>query len=150
MKTKTYIISILVVMCLLFALSYLFNSGRIIKNIPVAVGGANIGNECLATTTSAWLTHPTSVGWKLVEGRGALCSIIVGKAGTAGGTIDFYNATTSNATKRTTISTTTALLISIPTDLAAGDYEYNTHFTNGLFIDVIGTISSTTITYRQY
>lgn len=112
------------------------------------VGSVVQGNEYIATSTAANSVYGASVtGSKLLKtGQGALGSVVVTGANT--GIINFYNATTTNASARIT-ATSTILIASIPASLAAGTYVFDASFTDGLYIDLVGgNMPTTTVTYR--
>jgi hypothetical protein len=115
------------------------------------IGSVTVGNEYYATTTAgsatgfAYATTP----FLIKKGQGTLGSVIVAKAGTAGGSMNFYNATTTNVSLRTgNVATTSIIFASVPSDLAAGTYTYDAVFTTGLLVDWTGTIGTSTIMYR--
>jgi hypothetical protein len=115
---------------------------------PVSVGSIAPGDAYQATTTStgrfaSGITNLCSVG-------GAVGSVVV--TGAAAGQINLYNATTS-ATSGTTgraasVSTSSIWAINIPVSAAAGTYVFDEIFDTGIVLEVLGTIPTTTITYR--
>ena len=114
-------------------------------------GSVTQGNEYYATSTAPALTgFMSTVNPRLIKGGyGALGSVIVAKAGSPGGSMNFYDATTTDATKRSAGQATSSIILaSIPTDLAAGTYVFDITFTRGLLMDWSGTIGTSTITYR--
>jgi len=114
-------------------------------------GSVAASNEYNATTTAANNYDGAQIvsPMKIKTGRGSLGSVIVLKAGTAGGRYNLYNATTSNYLLRTgQVASSTILITSLPTDLAAGTYTFDVAFSNGLLVDWTGAIGTSTITYR--
>jgi hypothetical protein len=115
------------------------------------VGSVNVANEYHSTSTNASAStflnnHNPSL---LKTGQGTFGSIVVTKAGTAGGWMNFYNATTSNRLLRTgQLATSSIIMASVPTDMAAGTYTFDIMFNVGLLVDYSGTIGTSTITYR--
>lgn len=106
----------------------------------------NIANSAVygATTTP----RRTSTAGTIKTGSGALGSIVI--TGAAAGLMNFYDATTSDVTKRTdNVATSSILLASIPASLVAGTYTFDIEFKTGLFVDINGTYPTTTVTYRQ-
>jgi len=83
----------------------------------------------------------------LKAGRGILGSLVITGAGA--GTINFYNATTSDVTKRTgTTATSTILIASFPASAAAGTYTLDANFTDGLLMEIIGSAPTSTPTWK--
>lgn len=114
--------------------------------------GVTVGNEYMATSTVpvaiAKGMDASSNPFLIKTGQGSLGSVIVTGAGGAG-TMNFYNATTINESlRKSTLATSTIFITSIPTDLVAGTYVYDVTFTDGLIMEWVGTIGTTTITYR--
>ena len=116
-----------------------------------SLGSVGVTDEYYSTSTAAntggflRATNPTLIK----TGQGTLGSVIVLKAGTAGGYFNIYNATTTSINKRSGgVATSSIIITSLPTDLAAGTYTFDVVFTTGLIVDWSGTIGTTTITYR--
>lgn len=105
------------------------------------------GNEYQATSTAPNSVYGafTSGARLLKTGQGALGSVIITGAGA--GVLNFYDATTTVISQRIT-STSTVLIASIPASAAAGTYTFDAEFTDGLIVDIQGTMPTTTITYR--
>lgn len=108
-----------------------------------------IGMEYLATSTSATTVYGAfSTSRVIVSGPAAFGSVIITGANT--GTLNFYNATTSNVLARTNnTATSTILIASFPASVAAGTYTFDAQVTDGLYIDIIGSAATSTITYRK-
>lgn len=120
-------------------------------NSPVTqeLGSVNRANEYFATSTAGNSVFGAfTSGRNVQDGPGALGSVVVTGANT--GVINFYNATTTNVSKRTgQKATSTILIASIPASMAAGTYTFDAVFSDGLFVDIVsGTAPTTTITYR--
>ncbi len=104
--------------------------------------------EYTATTTAANSVYGATVttGRLIRTGQGALGSIVITGANT--GIVNIYNATTTDATKRIT-ATSTILMASIPASAVAGTYTFDVGYTDGLYIDLVsGTMPTSTVTYR--
>jgi hypothetical protein len=123
-----------------FLVLYFFVAG----NAPHAAGSVGIGNDYQGTTTSQGrFTNDIT----LATGTGSFGSIVI--TGAAAGVINIYDATTSNVSARTgQTASSTILLASIPASAAAGTYTFDRVYENGLYVDIVGTIPTTTITYR--
>lgn len=127
------------------AVFILLNTNKTVVNENV--GNVGYGDECTATTTSAVFTSATET--LLKTGQGTLCSVIQTVAGSAGGNFLFYNATTSDVSKRTgNKATSTILVASLPTNATVGAYPFNASFTDGLLVTKSGTVGTTTFTYK--
>lgn len=124
---------------------------RLLPPPTVSYGSVNQGNEYYATTTDATWSGTTFASAKVINtGVGALGSVIIEKA-TAAGTINIYDATTTNVNLRTNnLATTTITLASFLSTALGGTYTFDATYLNGLIIEV-GTsagVASSTITYR--
>ena len=105
-------------------------------------GSAADGNY--ATTTSTGRFTALSL---LRSGPGILNGVTV--TGAAAGVVNFYDATTSSALLRASSqSTSTILIANLPASLVAGNYPFEINFSRGLLVDIIGTIPTTTITWK--
>ena len=116
---------------------------------PRALGSIIESQEYIATTTAPNNVFGATVSSSRIikTGQGALGSVVITGANT--GIVNFYNATTSDVSKRTgNPATTTILIASLPASLAAGTYVFDVAFTTGLFIDISGTVATSTVTYR--
>lgn len=110
------------------------------------LGSVTVGNEYYATST----IHTSIITNRLIKrGPGALAQVTVTGAGTSAFSLINATSTESLATDPR-ISTSTQLLATIPTNLAAGTYTFDVTFNKGLLIyfDSVGTAPTTTITYR--
>lgn len=124
--------------------------------VPTVVGSVAITNDYLSTTTAtAIVVSPAQ--WYLVatsstdisSHNGTFGSFVQTAAGTAGGNINIYDATTTNVNLRTgNLATSSMLLASLPTNAAVGTYTYDVQFKRGLMIIIDGTVGTTTLTYR--
>lgn len=130
-----------------FALALVFEN-----NTKVALGSTIMGNDYLSTTTAASTAYGTTItGDALIKtGSGSFGGFIV--TGATAGIVNFYDATTTDVTKRTGNKATSSILItSLPASLAAGDYTgYDVTFSTGLYIDLVsGTMPTTTVKFRN-
>jgi len=108
------------------------------------IGSVVQSSEYHATTTSQGRFSSPAV---LVSGYGSLGSVIITGAGA--GTINLYDATTTDITLRTGNTATSSLYIAtIPDSTVAGTYTFDTSFYTGLLVEIIGTTPTTTITFR--
>lgn len=115
-----------------------------------AMAGVSLGNEYFGTTTSSLSIYPKiNVLANGTQGTGALGSVIMTAVGGSTGSIDIYDATTTNVNARTgQIATTSLLLASIPNNLTVGTYQFDIKYKYGLLTVVSGTVGTTTITWR--
>lgn len=113
------------------------------KPVQLPVGSTVQGNDYQSTSTNALLTTPKVIK----ESRGSLGSVIITGVGT--GTFDLYNATTSNINLRAaSMSTSTIWIASFGPSASVGNYVFDVEFSNGLYLQTVGTVASTTITFR--
>lgn len=103
------------------------------------------GSEYQSTTTSSLITQANI---SIVTGTpGTLGSIVL--TGTSTGAITLYDATTSNVNLRTKqAASSTITLANIPIDASPGTYTFDSHYFNGLYLNISGTAPTTTITFR--
>lgn len=112
------------------------------QTIP-ASASVSQGSEYQGTTTSAGNFGPDTV----LAANQAIGSVII--TGSAAGTIDLYDATTSNVNLRTgNLSSSSILLASFPVSAAVGTYTFDRIVRFGLFVHITGTMPTTTITFR--
>ncbi len=110
------------------------------------LGSITDGQGYNATTTGSQAQGITGVA-QLKTGYGMLGSYVITGANT--GTVNFYDATTTNINNRTNNTSTSSILIaSFPTNVAAGTYVFDTSVTQGLIAVVSGTAATGTITYK--
>lgn len=109
-----------------------------------ASGSTVQGNDYMATTTFA-ASLPVTVNIK--PGRGSLNSVnIMGKNT---GLMTFYDATTSDVTKRTGQKATSTIQIAdFPSNAPEGTYTFDASFGTGLLMVVSGAVPTTTVTWR--
>ena len=104
--------------------------------------GVTVGNEYVSTTTAPGMAlFPV-----LKTNGGSLGSVVITKAGAAGGSFYLYDATTTNPVKRTIRATTT--LASFPSNATAGTYIFDTTFNDGLLLEYNSFMGTSTITWR--
>lgn len=109
-----------------------------------------LGGEYNATTTSALYNNPAKISL-VRNGRGSFGAFSVREAGSAGGDFEFYDATTTDITKRaSSLATSSIFLGSIPNDATVGDYDFDVNLNYGLVMIWTGggTVATTTITTR--
>jgi hypothetical protein len=114
-----------------------------------SVGASTIqGNEYQEINFAASNVYGASTTAGTIKtGYGSLGSVVI--TGAAAGVLNFYDATTTNATKRdATQATSTLLVASLPASLAAGTYTFDVTFSRGLIVDIIGTAPTSTVTFR--
>ena len=141
MKSLTILtISLAVVLALaLGALAVLWQIPKLVQ------GNVTPGDECVATTTSAYTLNATTTTLK--RGYGTLCSVVL--TGPNTGAISFYNATTSDRNKRTgNVATSTLFIGGFAGAATSTTYAFNTTFTNGLLMVVESSPATTTVTFR--
>ena len=142
-SAKFGLAGIVVAMIVTAFLFSLFNETRI------AQGSTIQGNDYQATTTAGNSVYGSFTTGRLIKtGYGSLGTVVVTGANT--GVVNFYDATTTDITKRTNnTATATILVASLPASLAAGDYVFDTQLSWGLYVDLVsGTIPTTTIAFR--
>lgn len=119
-----------------------------------AVASVAYGNDYNATTTSPAFNPLDGNNSKLIQlksQQGSLGSVIITSAGTGGGAINFYDATTTIAAQRAaSMSTTSILLASVPNGGTVGTYVFDIATKNGLVMvyEGGGTIATSTVTFR--
>lgn len=144
MKEKIILISLSFA---LIVLAVVLTQQPTAKGILGSIGQAS---EYHSTTTSP-TSYSFSSGDRILNsaGYGSLGSIIVTGVGSAGGNIEFFDATTTNPSLRaSSMSSTTQLVASFPTNLAVGTYVIDASVTYGLIMVIRGTVGTTTVTYR--
>lgn len=115
----------------------------------IAQGSTIQGNDYQATTTAGNSVYGSITASKVIKSTyGSLGTVVVTGANT--GVVNFYDATTTDITKRTNnTATATILVASLPASLAAGDYVFDTALSWGLYVDLVsGTMPTTTIAFR--
>src|ERR1051326_8572175 len=114
---------------------------------PVA-GSVTQGNEYIARNFAANNVYGASTTpGALKIGAGSLAQVVIEGATT--GTLNFYNATTSDALFRDASQSTSSILIaSLPASLVAGTYTFDASYSRGLFMDLTGTMPTTTVLIR--
>ena len=147
--------SILAALGLLTLLLVLLPKLEVAKESNV-LGSVTVGNGYFSTTTASvvattW-TEPRAVTGTTSPTTGILGSVVFTKK-TEVTTLNIYDATTTDVTKRKdSIATSSILMASFGTSTAVGTYVFDTVFTTGLLIDptpITGNmVASTTITWR--
>ena len=101
-----------------------------------------------ATTTAGNAVYGSFTTGRLIKtGYGYFDKLVITGANT--GVLNFYDATTTDITKRTGNTSTSSILIaSVPASAAAGNYLFNTALVHGLYVDLVsGTMPTSTISY---
>ena len=140
-KTLTALGLVAVILVLVLSLSH--KTERASAN--VAPGGSYT-----ATTTSPLYNSPAKVSL-IRGGRGEFGSFMILEAGTGGGDFEFYDATTSDQTKRaSSMASSTIFIGSVPNEGTVGDYPFDRVLNYGLVMVYTGpaTVATTTINTR--
>ena len=119
-----------------------YTKGNVKVDVPL---GGSSGEPYNATTTPQGTVFADSLIW---TGQGTFGGLVVTVAGN--NVYDILNATTTNINLRTgNKATSTILMATIPASLVAGNYIFDTLFTDGLYLDYVsGTTGSSTIKWR--
>ena len=105
-----------------------------------STSASTITKEIYFTTSTASLNDTQA---------GTLGSFILAGPVSGNGSVDFYDATTTNPTQRlSTMTTNTILMASIPTQNATGTYTFDIVYQFGLIAVFKGTIPTSTVTWR--
>lgn len=129
-----------------FILSFLFLAAFITAgfvgyfNLPQASASVSQGSDYQGTTTSSIFPSIQT----LSQNGGALGSVVITAVGA--GFFTIYDATTTDATKRSNTATTT--LASFPTSAAVGTYTFDEISRWGITVVYSGAIGTSTITWR--
>ena len=111
-------------------------------------GSVAVGNDYMATSTRNWdgtaLTNLTV----LKNGAGTLARVTI--TGAATGRIRFWDATTTDITKRESrMSSSTINKVDLPASLVAGTYDFDWEFTNGILYELVsGNAPTSTPVWR--
>lgn len=141
MTTKTNIMPAVILATAIMLLAFIL----LFKQTPNAQGSTARGSEYQGTTTTqgTWLADG-----QLQSVGGTLGSVVV--TGSQAGTINIYDATTSSILLRAAnLSTSSILLATLPANAATSTYTFDRSFYYGLLVNIVGTVPTTTITYRQ-
>lgn len=116
-----------------------------------ASASVQITQEYTATSTATSNIYGATInsGITLIRtGQGSIGSVVI--TGAAAGVLNFYDATTSDVTKRASQFASSSILIaSLPASLAAGTYVFDSQYNYGLLVVLSsGTMPTSTITYR--
>lgn len=135
----------LIAPALFVALALLAIVSILLKPVSPVEGSTARGSEYQATTTS---TGRFLNDVALQTTSGTLGSVVI--TGAAAGVISLYDATTTNVSQRAaSMSTSSILVASFPASAAAGTYTFDEILINGLYVDITGTMPTSTITFRQ-
>ena len=113
------------------------------------LGSVIQGNEYQATTTIKSSDSGTFDGLEQLKiGQGSLAQVTITGANT--GVLVFYDATTSNASKRSADRASSTIAIAeISASVAAGTYTFDAEFTDGLLMSRLGGLGPTsTVMWR--
>ncbi len=133
-----------------------FIAGFLVHTTPQPkAGSVSVSNEYsrvnIATNGAYGATttpNVAGISGGIKVGAGSLGSVVI--TGAAAGVLNFYDATTSDVSKRTgNKATSTILLANLPASLVAGTYIFDAAFNYGLFYELnTGTAPTTTVTFR--
>lgn len=141
-KEKTYAAALIAVLAVFVA--FLFCIQHVGLSSPKAsFGSVTQGSEYHSAVTDATF----SVAKLMQTGVGTLGSVVI-PAGTLGGTLKIYDATTTNIALRNNVATSTITVASFVTGAPGGTYTFDALLYNGLMIEAGAGVASTTITYR--
>lgn len=143
MKLQINILGGAVIATMFVVLFFGFNNEKVVEGSTIQ------GNDYQATTTAENAVYGSFTSSRLIKtGYGALGTVNITGANT--GAINFYDATTTDITKRTgNVSSSSILIASIPPSLVAGNYVFDIALSRGLYIDLVsGNMPTTTISYR--
>lgn len=115
---------------------------------PSVVGATVVqGNECNATSTRNYNGTALANLSVIKKGPGAFCGLTI--TGAAVGQVNFFDATTTDVTKRTGNKATSSILIAtFPASAAAGTYQFDANVNDGVLYEVIGTAPTSTALTR--
>lgn len=142
---------------LAYKLSLAFLLGMLIATLVVllqkpwqAYGSNPVGNDYTSTSTrSVTGSNNLSAVTVLKATGGTLARVTITGANT--GIIRFWDATTTNVNFRASGAATSTLnFVDITASLAAGTYDYDVDFKNGIIYELVGgtTAPTSTIMYR--
>lgn len=134
---------VLAICLTILAIVYMF-----VSNMQLAVAGVQQGDEYQATTTTSTMSGTFDGLEVLKTGQGSLGTVIITGANTGG--LVFFDATTTDITKRAASKATSSIAIAeIPVSLAAGTYVFDAEFTDGLtIVRLSGSGPTSTVTWR--
>ena len=141
MTTTKHLVPILLLAVLLGGLLI----GAFVFRAQNAVGSVAVSNEYHATTTGAF--QGMSAISVIKEGNGAFGSVVITSTNT--GSMTFYDATTTNITKRTgNVATSSILLAEFQASPTVGTYTFDVNFDAGLLLVVQANRPTSTVTFR--
>lgn len=118
------------------------------EKTEMAEGSTFVGQDYVATSTKYFpgssLTNLTLIR----NGSGTVARVTITGANT--GVVRLWNATTSDVNRRTGNPATSSLqFIELPTNLAAGTYDFDVEFNTGILYELVsGNAPTSTIIYR--
>jgi len=111
------------------------------------VGSVNVGGEYRSKVLDQYSSTHSNSYYYFKKSSGTLGSIILNATGS--GYSIFYDATTTDATLRNNVATSSLdVLAVIVNNQPAGVYVYDITFKNGLLGVLSSTLATTTITWR--
>lgn len=143
---KNKVVLVLVIAAVVIVVAALMSPAKQVVTLGTSIQG---GENYATTTAASGATYAKPTYWLIKGGPGSFSQVVQLKAGTAGGDIALYDATTTNVSLRTgQLATSSIFIASIPTDLAVGTYTFDANFRWGLLAVTTGTVGTTTILYR--
>lgn len=115
----------------------------------IASGSTLQGNDYQATTTTSVVSGEFLTNTAVLKtGQGSLAQVTITGANT--GVLVFYDATTSDVTKRASNKASTTIAIAeFPASATAGTYTFDAGFTDGLLISrLAGSGPTSTVMWR--
>ena len=138
MKDKIVVIGIVILIAMV---------GILLARDSGKFGGIQTGEEYVATSTRNFNGVAMSNLQVIREGYGSVGELTI--TGATAGTINLFNATTSNVNLRTgNKATSTILIATFPNSTAANTYQINSRFTDGLMVELLGTVPTSTLTVK--
>ena len=109
-----------------------------------SLGNIADGQAYNSTTTVAGVWSTPQI---LKSGSGTLGSVTI--TGVGAGTIGIYDATTTSILLRASnLSTSTITKAFFGASTAAGTYTFDSTFNTALLVDIVGTVPSSTVSWR--
>ena len=111
------------------------------------LGSVSVSNEYHATTTGDTATSGGMLDTTTIKtAAGTIGSVVI--TGTNNGTLQLYDATTSDNNLRASAATSSLILVTIPVDSATGTYTYDVEAIRGIMLVTEGSAPTSTITWR--
>jgi len=132
-----------IVIALVVVVGYGFVTGD--KTDVVNPIGGSIGNEPFMATSTGETAEISAIS-TLKGSWGTLGSVVI--TGSNSGEIYLYDATTTNNTLRASVATSSITIAHFDSSPTVGNYDFNMVFNNGLVLELTGTQSTTTVTFK--